>query len=190
MRKIPYTSAVGSLMYDQVCTCPDIGYLTRMLGRYLSNPGVEHWKAVKRVLRYLQRTKDYMLIYRRLDQLEIIWYTNSDFAGCQESMKSTSGYIYLLAGGFISWKRTKQSLIASSTMSVEFAACYEASSHGIWLQNFVTGLRIVDGIERPLIIHGDNKSAVIYSNNNRSSTKSKHIDIKFLVVKEIIQSGK
>ncbi|XP_073041951.1 secreted RxLR effector protein 161-like [Primulina eburnea] len=190
MPKVPYASAVGRLMYAQVCTRPDIAYVTGMLGRYLSNPRVEHWKAVKRVLRYLQRTKDYMLIYRRLDQLEIIGYTDSDFARCQDSMKSTSDYIYLLAGGFISWKSAKQSLIASSTMAAEFVTCYKASNHGIWLQNFVTGLRIVDGIEKPLRLHCDNKSTVMYSNNNWSSTKSKHIDIKFLVVKERIQSAK
>ena len=74
-------------------------------------------------------------------------------------------------------------------MAAEFIACYEASNHRIWLRNFVTGLRMVDGIERPLKIHYDNKSAVLYSNNNRSSTKSKHIAIKFLVVKERVQSG-
>ncbi|KAM6599651.1 hypothetical protein CsatA_019260 [Cannabis sativa] len=74
-------------------------------------------------------------------------------------------------------------------MAAEFVACYEASNHGIWLRNFVTGLRIVDGIERPLKLYCDNKSVVLYSNNNRSSTKSKHIDIKFLVVKERVQSG-
>ncbi|KAM6575732.1 hypothetical protein CsatA_024059 [Cannabis sativa] len=74
-------------------------------------------------------------------------------------------------------------------MAAEFVACYEASNHGIWLRNFVTGLRIVNGIERPLKLYCDNKSVVLYSNNNRSSTKSKHIDIKFLVVKERVQSG-
>ncbi|CAM8944292.1 unnamed protein product [Rhodiola kirilowii] len=75
-------------------------------------------------------------------------------------------------------------------MTAEFVACYEASNHGVWLRNFVTGLRILSDIERPLKIYCDNKSAVIYANNNnRSSTKSKHIDIKFLVVKERIQSG-
>ncbi|XP_073309965.1 secreted RxLR effector protein 161-like [Primulina huaijiensis] len=131
MQKIPYSSAVGSLMYAQVCTRPDIAYVTGMLGRYLSNLGVEHWKAVKRVLRYLQRTKDYMLIYQRSDQLEIIGYTDSDFAGCQDSMKSTSGYIYLIAGGAIFLKSAKQSLIASSTMAAEFVACYETSNHGL-----------------------------------------------------------
>ena len=74
-------------------------------------------------------------------------------------------------------------------MAVEFVACYEASNHGIWLQNFVTRLRILDGMERPLNLFCDNKSTVLYSNNNRSSTKSKFIDIKFLVVKEKVQSG-
>ena len=189
MEKIPYASAIGSLMYAQVCTRPDIAFIVGVLGRYLSNPGVDHWKAAKRVMRYLKRTKDYMLTYRRSDRLEIIGYTDSDFAGCQDSKRSTSGYVYMLAGGAISWRSAKQTLIASSTMAAEFIACYEASNHGIWLRNFVTGLRVVDGIERPLKIFCDNKSAVLYSNNNRSSTKSKHIDIKFLVVKERVQSG-
>ncbi|KAL5565395.1 hypothetical protein UlMin_028559 [Ulmus minor] len=160
-----------------------------MVCRYLSNPGMDHWRAAKRVIRYLQRTKEYMLTYRRSDQLEIIGYSDSDFAGCQDSRRSTSGYIYLLAGGAILWRSAKQILITSSTMEAEFVACYEASNQGIWLRNFVTGLRVLDGIERPLKIFCDNKSAVLYSNNNKSSTKSKYIDIKFLVVKEKVQSG-
>ena len=74
-------------------------------------------------------------------------------------------------------------------MVAEFVACYEASNQWIWLKNFITRLQIVEGIERPLKLYCDNKSVVLYSNNNRSSTKSKHIDIKFLVVKERVQSG-
>ena len=107
MQHIPYASAIGSLMYAQVCTRPDIAYIVGMLGRYLSNPGKDHWIAAKRVMRYLQRTKDCMLTYRKLDQLEIIGYSDSDFTGCRDSMKSTSSYIYLLAGGAISWKSVK-----------------------------------------------------------------------------------
>ena len=189
MQKIPYASAVGSLMYAQVCTRPDIAFIVGMLGRYMSNPGVDHWKAAKRVMRYLKRTKDFMLTYRRSDSLEIFGYSDSDFAGCQDSKRSTSGYVFMLAGGVISWRSAKQTLIASSTMAAEFIACYEASNHGIWLRNFVTGLRVVKGIERPLKLYCDNNSAVLYSNNNRSSSKSKHIDIKFLVVKERVQNG-
>ena len=132
MEKIHYSSAIESFMYAQVCTRPDIAFIVGMLGRYLSNPGMDHWKAAKRVIRYLQRTKEYMLTYRRSDQLEIIGYSDSDFAGCQDSRRSTSGYIYLLAGGAISWRSAKQTLVASSTMAAEFVACYEASNQGIW----------------------------------------------------------
>ncbi|XP_062103179.1 secreted RxLR effector protein 161-like [Humulus lupulus] len=142
-----------------------------MLGRYLSNPGMDHWIAAKRVMRYLQRTKGYMLTYKKSGRLEVVRYSNSDFAGCQDSRKSTSGYIYLLAGGAISWKSIKQTLVASSTMATEFVACYEASNHGIWLRNFVTGLRILENVERPLKLYCDNNSAVLYS-NNKSSSKS------------------
>ena len=73
-----------------------------MLDRYLSNPRIDHWKAAKRVLRYLQRAKDYVLKYRKSDKLEIVGYTNSNFVRCQDSIKSTSSYIYLLTGGVIS----------------------------------------------------------------------------------------
>jgi len=72
-------------------------------------------------------------------------------------------------------------------MAAKFIACLEASNHGIWLRNFVTGLCVIDGIERPLRIYCDNESTIQYSNNNRSITKSKFIDIEFVVVKEKVQ---
>ena len=88
MQKIPYASVIGSLMYAQVCTRPDITFIVGVLGRYLSNPGLQHWTAAKRVLRYLKKTKDYVLTYRRSKNLEIIGYSDSDFAGCQDSKRS------------------------------------------------------------------------------------------------------
>ena len=116
----------------------DIAYIVGMLGRYLSNLGMDHWKKAKRVMRYLQRTKDYMLTYRRSNHLEIVGYSDSDFVGYLDSRRSTSGYVFMLAGGVVSWKSVKQTLIASSTIKAEFIAYYEASNHGIWLWNFIT----------------------------------------------------
>ena len=95
----------------------------------------------------------------------------------------------MLAGGAISWKSVKQTLVASSTMEAKFIAYFEASNQGIWLRYFITRLQIIEGIKKPLRINCDNKAAELYSKNNRSSSKSKHIDIKFLVVKERVQSG-
>jgi len=102
MENIPYAYVVGSLMYAQTCTRPDISFAVGMLGRYQSNPGLEHWKAAKKVLRYIQGTKNHMLTYRKSDHLEVIGYTYSDFADCVDTRKSTFGYVYLLAGGVIS----------------------------------------------------------------------------------------
>ena len=90
MKNIPYAFVVGSLMYAQVCTRPDIGLIVGLLGRYQSNPGLDHWKATKKVMRYLQGTKDYKLTYRHTDQLKVIGYSDSDFAGCVDIRKSTS----------------------------------------------------------------------------------------------------
>ncbi|KAL6326140.1 hypothetical protein AAG906_001015 [Vitis piasezkii] len=146
MERFPYASAIGSLMYAQVCTCPDIAYIVGMLGRYLSNPSMDHWKKAKRVMRYLQRTKDYMLTYRRSSHLEIVGYSDSDFTGCLNSRRSTSGYIFMLARGAISWKSVKQTLIASSTMEAEFIACYEASNHGIWLRILSLNCELLMGL--------------------------------------------
>jgi len=78
MEKVPFASAVGSLMYAQVCTRPDIVFIVNLLERYLSNPGLPHWQATKRVMRYLQGTKDYMLTFRRSDFLELTRYSDSN----------------------------------------------------------------------------------------------------------------
>ncbi|XP_068461842.1 secreted RxLR effector protein 161-like [Phaseolus vulgaris] len=156
-------------MYAQTCTRPDISFAVGMLGRYQSNPGLHHWKAVKKVLRYLQGTKDHMLTYKRSDHLEVIEYIDSDFAGCVDTRKSTFGYVYLLAGGVISWKSAKQTVIAASTMETEFVACFEATVQANWLQNFVSRLGIVDSIAKPLRIYCDNSVAVFFSKNDKYS---------------------
>ncbi|XP_043687498.1 secreted RxLR effector protein 161-like [Telopea speciosissima] len=122
IKDIPYSLAVGGLMYVMTCTRPAISYAVAMLGRYVSNPGMNLWVAAKKVMRYLQGTKDYMLTYRATDQLEVISQSNSDFASCLDSRKSTSGYVFLLAGGIISWKSKKQTCVSTSTMEAEFVA--------------------------------------------------------------------
>ena len=190
MKNIPYASVVGSLMYAQVCTRPDIAFIVGMLGRYQSNPSIDHWRAAKKVMRYLQGTKDYMLMYRHTDNLDVIGYPYSDFAGCVDSRKSTSGYIFMMAGGAISWRSTKQTLTATSTMEAEFVSCFEATSHGVWIKSFISGLRIMDSISKPLRIFCDNSVAVFMAKNNKSGSRSKHIDIKYLVIRERVKEKK
>jgi hypothetical protein len=101
--------------------------------------------------------------------------------------KSTSGYIFNLAGGAISWSSSKQTVMTSSTMYAEFVACYEAVGQAMWLKKFVSGLRVVDSIERSLKLYCDNEPTVIYAHNNKKTKAAKHINIRFYVVKEKIQ---
>ena len=120
----------------------------------------------------------------------MIGYSYSDFAGCVDSRKSTSGYIFKLADGVVSWRSAKQTLTATSTMEAEFISCFEAISHGVWLKSFISGLRIVDSISRPLKLYCDNSTAVFMAKNNNSGSRSKHVDIKYLAIREHVKEKK
>ena len=89
---------------------------------------------IKKALRYLQGTKGLMLMYRRFDSIHIEGYSDLDFAGDVDDRKSISDYVFTLAGGAISWKSSKQTITASSTMYAEFVACYEATGQVNWLK--------------------------------------------------------
>ena len=107
MAKVPYASTCGSLMYAMVATRPDIAYAVGVVSRYMSNPGKKHWDAVKSILRYLSGTADRQLCYGRGD-LSIKGFVDSDYAGCVDSRKSTTGWIYTFAGSAISWRSILQ----------------------------------------------------------------------------------
>jgi hypothetical protein len=102
-----------------------------------------------------------MLTYKKSDApLEIVGYSDSDFAGWLNTEKSTSGYIFTLTNGVISWKSSKQTITTSSMMYAEFVVCYEATGQVEWLKKFVSRLRVVDNIEKLLKIYCDNEPAV------------------------------
>jgi hypothetical protein len=161
--------------------------VTGMLDRYQKSPGISYWNGIKKALRYIQGTKGLILTYERSDNLEIVGYSDSDFAGCLDTDRSMSGYVFKLAGGAISWSSSKQTVMTSSMMYVEFVACYEAVGQTMWLKKFVPSLRVVDSIERPLKLYCDNEPALLYAHNNKKIKAVKHINIRFYVVKEKIQ---
>ena len=101
MAKVPYTSAIGSLMYTMLCTRPDIAYAVRIVSQLQANPGKQHWTTVKCILKYLRRTKDMLLVYGNGD-LRIDGYMDLDFQSDVDDRKSTSGFIFTLNGGAVS----------------------------------------------------------------------------------------
>jgi hypothetical protein len=128
-----------------------------------------------------------MLTYRRSDSLEIRGYSDADFAGDKDDIKSMSGYMFTLAVRAILWKSSKQSIVSSSTMHEEFIACFEAMGQAIWLKKFIPDLKVVDCIDNPLKMYCHNQSTVFYAHNNKSSKASKLIEVKYYVVKDKIR---
>ncbi|KAL5538471.1 hypothetical protein UlMin_045758 [Ulmus minor] len=183
MKMVSYSSLVDSLMYAQVCTRPNIAFVVGVLGKYLSNPGTSHWQTAKKVLRYLQGTKDHMLTYQWTNNLDIVGFCDTDFGDCVDDKKSTTGYIFMMAREAVSWKSVKQTLTAS-TMEAEYVACYEATCNAMWLRNFISALGVVNSAMRPLELYCDNFATVSFSRNTKSTCRSKHIDVKFYFVKE------
>ena len=131
MSLVPYASAVGSLMYSMVCTRPNIAHAMEVLSRYMSKLGKEHWTTVKRVFRYLRGIIDHEICYQGrvgLDRvLNVHGFVDANWAGDMDQRKSTSGYVFSLFGGAISWMSRKQAVVALSTTEVEYMTDTHAS---------------------------------------------------------------
>ena len=185
MARVPYSSAVGSLMYAMLCTRPDICYAVGLVSRFQSNPGVAHWQAVKRILRYLKGTSDYVLCYQGKD-LQLIGYSDADWGGDPDERKSTSGYAFLLGGGAISWCSKKQSCIALSTMEAEYIACSAAVQEGVWLKRFIERLGVFAVPKGPATIYSDSTAAIAYSKDPKYHSKAKHIEMRYHYVRDMV----
>ncbi|XP_037494551.1 secreted RxLR effector protein 161-like [Jatropha curcas] len=142
-------------------TRPDICFAVGMVSRFQSNPGREHWTAVKHIIKYLKRTRDYRLVYQS-DDLVPIGYTDSDFQTDKDSRKSTSGNAFVLGGGAISWRSIKQTCVADSTMEVEYVAASEAAKEA-W------------------------GSCKLEGKEPRSHKRAKHIERKYHLIRDMVQ---
>ena len=132
--ELEYQSLVGSIMYGMLGTRPDLAYSISTLSKFNSCPGSEHHEAAKRVLRYLQKTGSYGLIYKGGDGSsfpEPRCYTDSDWARKTGDRRSTASYVFFLAEAAVSWKTKRQSVVAQSTMEAEYVALSEAVKESI-----------------------------------------------------------
>ncbi|CAL9020658.1 unnamed protein product [Prunus brigantina] len=173
-------------MYAQVCTRPDLAFCISVLRRFQSNLGQAYWVAGKTVLRYLQRTKEYKLVCRRMEDLRLEGYGDADFASCLDTKKCTSVVVFMFAEGAVVWKSVKQQYVSTSTMQAEFLAIYEATSMAMWLKNFMSMLKVVDSMQRPIQLWNDNSAAVYFAKGNRRSSRMRHLQLNFLSAKEKI----
>ena len=133
MFRVPYANAVGNLMYAMVSTRPDISHAVGVVSRFMANPGEEHWRAVKWVLLYLRGTSDHCISFDGREG-SVCGYVDADYAGDLDKRRSTTGYVFTLAGGVISWMSKLQETVALSTTEAEYLAASDACKEAIWLK--------------------------------------------------------
>lgn len=104
----PYRSILGSVMWGQLATRPDLSFSVSLLAQFQANPGIEHWRALIHVIGYIKNTIDYGLTYSRDAELSPIAYVDADYGGCADTHRSTSGYIFLMSGGAVTWSSKRQ----------------------------------------------------------------------------------
>ena len=141
--------------------------------RYQSNPSEEHWTSVKCILKYLRRTKDIFLVFKNRE-LQVQEFTDSNFMSDIDDRKSTSGSLFICNGGAVSWKSSKQTVIADSTMEAEYIAASKAVKEAFWYKKFVVELGVMSSVAIPL--YCDNNGAIALAKEPRSHQKSKHIE--------------
>ena len=139
MRKVPYASAVGSLMYVMVCTRPDIAHAVGVVIKFLSNLDKEHWVAVKWILKYLRGTSKTCLCFG-IDKPMLLGCTDVDMAGDVDSRKITSRYLITFSGRVMSWQPRLQKCVTLSTTEAEYITITKASKELLWMKKFLQEL--------------------------------------------------
>ena len=167
-------------------TRPDLMYTTSLLSRFMSKPSEMHYKAAKRVLRYIKGTTELGIWFRRAEKFSLIGYSDSDWAGSVDDMRSTSGYVFFVNHGVFSWLSKKQETVAQSTAEAEYISAAAATNQAIWLRKILTDLRLNQ--DESTTIYCDNMSTVAIAKNPILHGRTKHIKIKYHAVREAEQS--
>lgn len=180
----PYREAIGSLLFLSSVSRPDISFAVNVLSRYVNNPSQLHVNAVKRIIRYLINSKDICIKYGESNAL--IGYSDSDFARDIDTRHSTTGYIFKMNDGPITWSSQKQKTVALSTTEAEFIATCEAAKEILWLQQLM--LELGESF-KCITLYVDNQSAIKLLTNPVYHKRTKHIDIKYNFIREKVELG-
>ena len=179
---------VGSLLFLQICSRPDISFAVLLLSQHCSSPKPHHFAAAKRVLRYLKGTRSYRLHYGGNSRhLPLSGLSDADWAGDRKDRASVSGFVWSLGGGPISWSAKKQNCIALSTTEAEYIALTWTIQEGLWLRQSLVQFQV--DCPSPLVVSTDNNGAKSLSANDSNHGKAKHIDIRYHFIRSHIESN-
>jgi hypothetical protein len=180
-----YRQLVGSLIY-LTTTRPDISFVVGILSRFMQKPCEGHWSVAKRVLKYLKGTQDFGLKYSKVDDFNLIGYSDSDFDGDKENGVSTSGYLMSLGSTIVSWRSHKQSVPTDSTTEEEYVAVAEATKEIVWLRKILEDLQEKQVNSTPLLV--DNTFAIKLAKNPRFHDRTKHINTKYHLIRYHVEA--
>ena len=133
----PYRSILGTVMWGQLATRPDLAFSVSLLARFQSNPGIEHWNALMHVVGYIKGTMDYGLTYTRGQGLTPYAFVDSDYGGCKDTQRSTSGHVFMMAGGAVAWSSKRQATVALSTVEAEYVAMSRCAQQMVWMHSWL-----------------------------------------------------
>jgi Reverse transcriptase (RNA-dependent DNA polymerase)/Pol polyprotein, beta-barrel domain/GAG-pre-integrase domain len=184
-----YQSIVGSLLYAALTTRPDISFAVNELGRFNAQATQFHMQAAHHVLRYLAGTINLGLtfgLHGSPTDIKPEIYTDSSWANDLETRRSTSGMVVKFSGNIVSWSSRKQKTVAISSTEAEYMAASEATCEALWLR---TWIREVFRTDVPVTIYCDNQSAIALAKNDTFHQRTKHIDIRYHLIREHVASG-
>nr|ABA94371.1 retrotransposon protein, putative, Ty1-copia subclass [Oryza sativa Japonica Group] len=187
--QLRYSQIIGSLMYLASATRPDISFAVSKLSRFVLNPGDDHWQALERVMRYLKGIMSYGIHYTRYPKV-LEGYSDSNWISDADKIKATSGYVFALGGGTVSWKPCKQTILTRSTMEVELTALDTATVEAEWLRELLMDLPVVGKPVPAILMNCDNQTMIIKVNSSKDNMKSsRHIKRRLKSVRKQKNSG-
>ena len=190
MQTVPYISAVCSLLYLAIATRPDIAYTVGVLARFNTNPGRIHWAAVKHLFRYLKGTMDMRLSFSpdpNASEL-FVGYSDADHGGDKDTGYSTGSYVIKMGNGTVSWRSKLQDVVTLSTTEAEYISGVHAGQELIWFHNLLTELGY--SFSGPHTLYIDNQSAIAFSHNPAHHGRMKHLDLKYLWLRDQVTKKK
>jgi hypothetical protein len=183
-----FKQMVGCLMY-LLATRPDLAYSICLVARFMDRPTEMHVMAVKRIMRYLKGTLGDGVMYKHTEDkgVELVGWSDSDYAGDLNDRKSTSGYVFMLGTGAISWSSKKQPIVTLSTTEAEYVAAALCACQCIWLRNVLKHLKITQ--HKSTVIYCDNSSSIKLSKNPIMHGRCKHIDVRFHFLRNLTKDA-
>ncbi|KAK1438803.1 hypothetical protein QVD17_04614 [Tagetes erecta] len=178
-----FRSLVGGLLY-LTHSRPDLAYSVSLVSRFMQSPSKIHMGAARRILKYVASTTKFGIWYKKNQGIELMGYSDSDWASCLDDRKSLSAYVFTLGTGMVSWRSKKQPTVALSSTEAEYISATGATCQALWLRRVLEDLGYKQN--KPTMIYCDNKSAIHLAKNPVTDGRTRHIDIKYHFIREMI----